>query len=282
MKNYRVRRIVSVTLRYTLLVLLSLFFLFPFFVMLIRSFMTDAEVLGFPTFFPEGLYLGAYARVFNLKMLYWFGNTMLIIVLNMIGGPISAAVCGYGFAKIKFKGRSAWFAIMLSTIMLPGISMQIPLYILYTKIGWIGSLAPLIVPAFFGGGAMNIFLMRQFMRGVPNDISEAAILDGASSFRVMLCIMFPLCKPIIVYMMVGAFLGIWNDFSNALIYLSGDERLYTLSLGLYMNFKASLSTDNLPNVQMATGVLMLIPCLVIFLIFQKQLVNGIVMSAIKG
>lgn len=281
-KRPLVRRSVSKILRYALLVLFSLFFLFPFFVMLVRSFMTDAEVLGFPAFFPNKLYLGAYARVFNLKMLYWFGNTMFIVAINMIGGALTASICGYGFAKIKFKGRGVWFAVMLSTIMLPGISMQIPQFILYTKIGWIGSLAPLVVPCFFGGGAMNIFLVRQFMRGVPNDISEAALLDGANSFRIMICIMFPLCRPIIVYMMVGAFLGIWNDFSNALIFLSSDERLYTLSLGLYMNFKASLSTDNLPNVQMATGILMIIPCMIVFLLFQKQLINGITMSAIKG
>ena len=125
-------------------------------------------------------------------------------------------------------------------------------------------------------------MVRQFMKGIPNDLSDAATIDGANSFQTMIRIMFPLCKPIIVYMMVGAFLGIWNDFSNALIFLSGYERLYTISLGLYYSFKASLSADNLPTVQMATGVLMLIPCIIIFVIFQKQLINGITMSGIKG
>lgn len=279
---FRIKKIGKETVSYFFLILFAVFFLFPVFVMLMKSFMTDEEVLFFPKFFPDGLYFGAYARAMNLKMLYYLRNTVILIVLNLIGIPLSSSLCAYGFAKMKFKGREFCFMLVLSTLMLPSIAMQIPLYILYSKMGFIGTWWPMILPGFFGGGAINIFLMRQFMKGIPNAISEAARIDGANSFQIFCRLILPLCKSILMYVMVTTFLGVWNDFMTPLMYLGTKESMYTLSLGMYYTYKAALGQENLPNVQMAAGMMMLLPCMIIFFLFQNSLINGVTMGSVKG
>lgn len=276
-------RTAALVVKYFFLCLLALFFLFPFVIMFLRSIMTDEEVMFAGTLFPHSFNFQPYADALSAKMVYWLGNTILIAALNIVGVSVSASLCAYGFSKMNFRGRSVCFAIMLSTLMLPSVAMQIPLYILYSDLGWIGTWAPIVVPSFFGGGAMNIFLMRQFMRGIPNSISEAAKIDGANSFQIYIGMIIPLSLPIITFTMVNTFLGTWNDFMTPLMYLQNYERLFTLSLGMYMEFKAgSMSMTVLPNVQMAAGVLMILPCMVLFFFFQKQLIQGVTMSAIKG
>lgn len=283
MQGIRSRKYIIRTVQYAVLCLLSLFFLFPFVIMFTRSIMTDDEIMFAGQLFPSGFNFVPYAEALSPKMVVWLMNTLIIIAVNIVGVTLSATLCAYGFCKMKFPGRDICFAIMLSTLMLPSVAMQIPLYILYSNLGWIGTWAPMMIPSFFGGGAMTIFLMRQFMKGIPNSISEAAKMDGANSFQIYLRMVIPLSWPIITFTMVNTFLGTWNDFMTPLMYLQNYERKFTLSLGMYMEFKAGgLSMTVLPNVQMAAGVMMIIPCMILFFFFQKQLIQGVTMSAIKG
>ena len=176
------------------------------------------------------------------------------------------------------------FAIIMATVLLPGTVTSIPLYIIYTQLQWTGTLLPLWVPIWFGGGAMNIFLVRQFMKGIPNSYNEAAILDGATSFHIYYAIILPLIRPILIYLAVTTFFGCWNDYTGPLMYVADVKESWTLSLALYKDFalKQSTTNNNLVNSQMAVGVLMMIPCVVLFAFFQKELMEGIAAIGIKG
>lgn len=269
--------------RYFFLVVLLAFFLFPFFFMLFKSFMTNEESYSLPVrFFPSVWAITAYKTVLDATLLTYFKNTFFVILFNVIVVPLSASLCAYGFARVKFQGSEALFGIMLATIMLPAIVIQIPLYVIFNSLNWIGTLYPLTIPNLFGGGAVNIFLVRQFMRGVPKDIENSAKIDGASSWRIFWNILLPLCMPILTYIIVNTFLGVWNDFMGPLIYLAGRPENYTLAVGIYYKFMGGLSRQNFPNQQMAIGVLMVIPPSVIFFAFQRQLIEGVTFGGIKG
>ena len=244
--------------------------------------MTSSEVISLPVkIIPTRIYLGSYVTALDPDMLKYTVNTLIVILVNIIAIPLSASLCAFGFARVKFKGRDIWFAISLATIMLPSIVLQIPLYTIYVKIGWLNTLAPLTVPSFFGGGALNIFLIRQFMKGLPFEIDNAAKIDGANLFQIYYKIILPLCKPILMFVAVNTFLGVWNDFMNPLIYLKNPQ-CYTLAVGIYNKFMTVMSLQSLPNIEMATGVLLLLPCLVIFSAFQKVLIDGVTFTGLKG
>ncbi len=269
---------------HALLIVLSLFFLIPFAYMLSVSFMTDAESLGNPAivFFPsEGMKFENYRGVFDASLLNSLKNSLVIIAINLVFVPFVALQCAFGFTRCRFRGRDAVFAVVLATIMLPSVAIQIPLYVLYVKLHWINTVLPLTVPAACGGGAMNIFLARQFMRSVPKSYDEAAVIDGASKFKIFTSIYLPLCRPIAIFIMIGVFNGTWNDFMSPLMYLRSEES-YTLALDIFYRYSGSLSAGRFPNNQMATGVMMIIPAAVIFFIFQKQLIDGVNIGGVKG
>jgi multiple sugar transport system permease protein len=192
-----------------------------------------------------------------------------------------SSLTAFGLSKVKFKGQNFVFTLILATLLLPGTVTGVPLFTIYQKLGWTETLFPLWVPIWFGGGATNIFLIRQFMRGIPKSYSEAAIIDGAHSLKIYWSIVMPLVKPIIIYLAVTNFMALWNDFQTPLMFVSNDSANYTLSLALYLEF-ASDNTPYYPNVQMALGVLMAIPCIVLFALFQKQLMEGVAAIGIKG
>lgn len=282
-RRFKVRKGVRMAITYAVLILLSLFFLFPFFVMVTRSLMTNQDGLHRnPVYiFPTEAYFGNFSRAWDSQLIGYLLNTLIVEVCQVVGVPFTAALCAFGFSRIKFRFRETLFAILLSTMMLPGICTQIPLYVTYVKIGWINTLLPFTVTAFFGGGAMNIFLIRQFMRGIPKEMDEAAKIDGANTFMIFLRLVLPLCMPVIVLIMVQTFIGNWNDFMGPLLYLR-DDRVYTLAIGVYSRFSGSSDANSYANVQMAVGIYMMLPCAVIFFIFQKQLINGIQLGAVKG
>jgi multiple sugar transport system permease protein len=225
--------------------------------------------------------LTSYFVVFYSGFMKYLKNTVIVVMFNVIGIPLVSSICAYGFSKIQFKGRDACFGIVLATLMLPAIVTQIPLYVIFVKLGWNNTLNPLIIPSLFGGGATNIFLMRQFMKGIPNDICNSAKIDGANSFTIYWKIMMPLCIPITVFIMVTTFMGVWNDFMGPLMYINKSE-YYTLSVGIYKKYGGDISFSNPPNISMAAGVLMSIPCVIMFFIFQKQLVEGVTITGLKG
>lgn len=277
-RNTRVRKTVKNVVSYFFLVLFVFFFLFPVFCLLLQSVLPDEELSQF-TLFPAYFNFSTYKiALSDLQLLKYFWNTVKLIFLSILGSAVMSSVTAFGLSKVKFKGQDLVFSLILATVFLPSTVTSIPLYAMYLKMGWTTTNYPLWVPLLFGGGAMNIFLMRQFMRGIPKTYSEAAILDGASNFRIYLNIVLPLIKPIFIYLSVQTFFGVWNDFQGPLMYLE-EESQYTLSLALYLKYGQSNDPINLT---MAVGVLMMIPCAALFAVFQKQLMEGVSTIGIKG
>ena len=266
-------------------------FMFPFIALISRSFFSYEESVGYFDglgLFPKNWTLASYIEAFSNEtirngFLTGLRNTLIVVACNVIGVPLTAFMAAYAFTKIKFKFRKVIFTIALGTIMIPGILLMVPVYQIFWKLGWTNTLLPLTVPCFFGGGILNIFMIMQFIRSIPKEIDEAAILDGANLPTRMFKLTLPLIKPIIVYMMVTSFFAAWNDFAGPLMYIDSDApHLYTLNLFIYYEYlsETSLVTAR-PNVQMVFGVLMMIPMFVIFVIFQKQLVAGLTFGAVK-
>jgi multiple sugar transport system permease protein len=221
--------------------------------------------------FPEALTMLPFAR--------FFLNTLIIVVLTVFGATFSAALCAYGFARLRFRGREPLFVILLATMMIPGQVTMIPIYILFKELGWINTFLPLIVPAWFGGGAFSIFLLRQFFRSIPFEMEEAARIDGSGPLATWWRIILPLSFPAMATVSIFTFMGAWNDFMGPLIYLN-DTELFTLALGLSL-FRGQYGVDT-PHLMMAATLVVLIPILVLFFVAQKYFIQGIVVSGVKG
>ena len=271
-------------LAYFFLILLCLFFLFPFIVMICVSLLPDSEVYQPVLISPSGtLYVGSYLGLFRegSNYLLYLWNSVKVSLITAIGIPLVSSLCAYGFAKLDFKGREVMFAIVLSTMMIPAVVTLIPLQTIFSALNWLDTLYPMWVPSLFGGGATNIFLMRQFMRGIPNDMLNSAKLDGANSFVIYLRMMLPLCIPILLYVGVTSFMGSWNDFITPMTYLgNGSSPSATLALGIYFDYGPG--SRALPNAAMAAGVVMTLPCAVLFFIFQRYLIEGVAITGMKG
>lgn len=265
--------------------LLACLLLFPFFLMITRSLMTTTEAIDIPVpILPSSFYLGSYEAALNNDFFTHLGNTMTIVVCNVIGIPLSAFIVAYGFAKIKFKGSRLFFSIGMATMMIPSIARTVPLYVLYTRLGWLNTLYPFIIPQFFGGGMTNIFLIYQFLRGIPNSYCEAAKIDGANTLQITFMIIAPLAMPIITYVAVNAFIGAWNDFTGPLTYINSmHSEKWTLAVSIFTKYRGVVTLrDKEPNVQMALCVILMIPPVILFAIFQKTLISGVAISGIKG
>ena len=273
------------TVKYFLMAILAVLLLFPFFVMLTRSFMTWKEATSYPVqIFPEALNFSSYAEAMNSDFFIYFKNTVRVLLVNVIGGTLSAYIVSYGFARIQFKGSNVFFGIALSTMMLPGIVSQVPLYVAYSKIGWLNTLLPLTIPQLFGGGMVNIFLIRQYLRSVPRSYNEAAKIDGASELRTCFEIILPMVKPVVLLTAVNTFMACWNDFTSPLMYIDSTATdQFTLAVGIYYRFLGALTNrEKAPNVQMALCILMMIPSVIVFGFFQRSLIEGVSLTGLKG
>lgn len=270
-----------IVIRYILLSLLGLFFAFPAIYMVVCSFLTRDAAVAPETLIPRfsDFSFEAYQRVFeDVSLIDGLGNTLIVAALNILGVVISATVCAYGLTKVYFKGQKVMFAIILGTVFLPGTVTSIPLFTIYSKLGWVDTLYPLWLPIWFGGGAMNIFLIRQFMRGIPKSYTEAATIDGANSLQILFTVIAPLLKPILLYLAVTTFMSCWNDYSGPLLYLTGGD-VKTLALQLFETFRDEPSFEL--NAQMAVGVLMMIPMALLFGLFQNELTEGVANVGLK-
>lgn len=250
----------------------SLLILSPLWWMISTSLKTMAEVMSFPpTFFPESWNWSNYIRTWEAAPFTRYTiNTLTITTLVVIGNVISNSFIAYGFAKIPFRGKNVLFAIVLATMMIPGFVTLIPQYVLFAKLNWVNTYFPLVVPAFFGS-AFNIFLLRQFYMTIPNELIEAAKMEGANHFYIWWKIGLPLTKPAIATVAIFSFNGAWNDFLGPLLYLN-DENLYTLQIGLQV-FKGQMNTQW--NYLMAGSLLVLLPVILLFFFFQKYFIQGI-------
>ena len=277
----KTKKIIFLSVKWFFLILLSIFFLFPIYALVINSFIPHEQTMD--KLWPTRFTFEAYTDMFTLEYFNYLKNTIFVCFMNILGTCFGASLCAYGLAKGRFKGKNVIFMIIMATVLLPGTVTSIPLYIIYNALGWTGTLYPLWVPIWFGGGAMNIFLVRQFMKGIPKSYSEAAILDGASSFHIYYAIVLPLIKPILVYLAVTTFFGCWNDYTGALMYVADKQSSWTLALALYKDFVVPEATKvKYVSSQMAVGVMMMIPCVILFTFFQKELMEGIAAIGIKG
>lgn len=269
---------------YAIMAVLAVVLLFPFLYMISKSLMTSEEVINpVPQFFPKVPQFQNYVSLFATdEYLQGFFNTLLVVCSNMITVPLSAGAAAFSFSKLKWKGRGFMFAIMLGTMMLPGAITQVPLYSLYFSFGWIDTLWPFIVPNFFGGGAVYIFLLTQFMRSIPKDMDNAAKIDGANAARRFFFINFPLCKSIIVYIIINVFLAYWGDYYGPLMYMHDSEAPKTFALVLFEKAMDENAAMDMANIRMAGGVFMSVFPALLFGIFQKQLIDGIMIGSVKG
>ncbi len=268
---------------YAILVFFSLLAAFPIFIMVSRSFFTTKEIVGLGVgIFPKNPTASNYVEAFkDTTFIQGLKNTLLMCACNVVGVPLTAFMSAYAFTKVKFIGRQFWFTLGLCTMMIPGILLLLPVFKIFVDIGWYDTMLPLTVPSFFGGGIMNIFLIMMFIRGIPKEMFEASELDGANAFVKMFYLTMPLIKTVVIYVAVTAFFGAWNDFMRPLLYVQS-ERNYTINLFLYVKYLTTKNKlDSAPNMQMTYGVILMLPMLIVFIIFQKQLIEGIQLGALK-
>ena len=205
-------------------------------------------------------------------------NTLLITALTMVGVLLTSSLAAYGVARLRFPGRDLIFMVLLSALMLPYAVIMIPQYIMFKYLGWIDTYLPLVVPPWFGGGIFNIFLLRQFFRTIPAELSDAARIDGAGELRIYAQIMLPLAGPALAVVAIFTFINSWNDFLGPLIYLSSQDK-YTIALGL-ATFKGMYATQW--HYLMAASTVMVMPIIILFFLAQRYFVQGIVMTGTKG
>lgn len=273
-------KITARSLRYLLMGVFALFFIFPYFYMLTRSLMSLSEVNSASfLLFPSQLHFENYKVV--IDYLPYLRNTLIVVVINGFFIPVTGAMIAFPFARYSFKGKKIMFALLMGTVMLPGSVTTIPLYVLYSKLGLLDRLASQWAGAFFGGSAMQIFLIVQFMRGVPKELDNAAYLDGANKFVVFTRIMLPLCFNILVYTSIGVVLAKWNDFTGPLVYLRSKQN-YTMAVAFYYEFSQNGVNALFVNYKMAMTTFMTIVPLLLFFIFQKTMIGGIKVGGLKN
>ncbi len=268
------RRLIGRVLQYTLLTVAAAVMVVPFYWMVISSLKTNAEIFAQPIqWIPNPArwenYRDAWSYPgFDFVRLLW--NSLYYSGLVTVGTVLSSALVGYGLALFRFPGRNILFSVTIATLIIPPVVTFIPVYVMFQKMGLLGTYAPLILPAFVGN-AFWIFMMRQFFMGVPRELLDAGRMDGANEFRIFWQIMLPLVQPALIVVAVFTLLATWNDFFGPLIYLSDPDK-YPLSLGLY-SFRAQRSTEW--ALLMAASVLVTLPVIALFAFGQRYFMTGI-------
>ncbi|WP_019228855.1 carbohydrate ABC transporter permease [Sedimentibacter sp. B4] len=271
----------SIVLSYAILAFATLIVLLPFFWMLVSSFKSQRELFAYPPkFLPSVWKWENYKQVLSAGSISFFQMflnsmkvTLPVVVLNITFSSLAA----YAFARINFPFKNFIFMMFISSMMIPAAVVMIPRFMLFTNLKLVDTYWPLILPSAFGT-AFSIFLLRQFFMTIPKDLEEAAVIDGCGKFRIWATIIVPLSKPIIATLSVFLFQGTYNDFMGPLIYLNTDTK-FTIQLGL-ASFRNSFATRY--DLIMAGSMLALIPVLIIYIVCQKYIVKGIVMSGLKG
>ena len=276
-----IRQAVQALLSHAVLLAVAFLFFVPFVWLIITSLKQETQVFTDPLIwipkpvmwsnYPDALTTPAFNFLPLLK------NTLFYVITTTVGTVVSSTMVAYGLARLRFPGKNFLFIVTLATMMLPGIVTLIPTYILFKTLGWVGSYAPLIVPAFFGS-AFNIFLLRQFMMTIPWDLTDAALVDGANDFIILWRIVVPLITPALLVIAVFNIMATWNDFFGPLIYLS-DSKQYPLVMGLYA-FRTQHSIQH--ALLMAATLATCFPLIVLFFIAQRYFIEGITLTGLKG
>jgi len=277
------RKTLKTIIYYTVVTLIAIFMIYPALWMLSSSFKQPWEIFGdILNLIPKEPTLNNYKEGWQgfggITFATFFKNSFIIAGLNTIGTVISSTIVAYGLSRIPFPGRRIIFTTVILTLMLPMQVQIVPRYILFSKIGWINTFYPLIVPAFLGG-PFFIFMVMQFIRGIPKELDESAFIDGADRIKIFYHIILPNLKPVITTAAIFAFYWTWNDFMGPLVYLNSPEK-YPVSVALRAFSDPSAVTNW--GAVFAMSTLSLIPVLVIFVLFQKYIVQGVTTTGLRG
>ena len=267
---------------HTGVLILAFLMLYPILWMISNSFKTNREIFNSFSLIPKVFSFDSYIRGWKysgtISFAVFFKNSFVYTSIATVGAVLTSSAVAYGFARIRFWGNKMLYGIMFLTLMLPYQVIMVPQFIIFQKIGWVNTFLPLIVPQ-FGGQAFFIFLIVQFIRGIPKELDQSAMIDGCSKFSIFLRIIFPLITPALVTSTIFSFYWRWDDFLGPLLYLNR-PRNFTVSLALRMFADPATSTDW--GAIFAMGTLSLIPVFLIFIVFQKHIVEGMVTTGIKG
>ena len=290
--NKKTRQLLSFTALQIFATLLVLTFLMPTLWMISSSFKSSTEIFVVPIkWIPDSLRWKNYIDAFTqpaLPMWDFIKNTVMVVTVSLLGTIVSSVMVAYSFARLQWPGRRLFFGIMIATLMLPGIITLIPRFIMFKDFGWINLTIPiidvyfpwlpLVVPPWFAGTGLYVFLMYQFMRGIPDELDEAAKMDGANRLQILTRILLPLCKPVLATIAVFGLIQYYNEFMEPLIYLSKLDS-WVLALGI-----RAFNDTNVQNWELvfSASVVMLIPVLVLFIVAQRYFVQGIAMTGFGG
>ena len=280
----KAKRIINKTIYHVLVFGFGLLMLYPLIWMFMSAFketntiFTTASQL-IPEKFTFENYANGWKGFAGISFATFFKNSLFVTVVATIGTLVSSALVAYGFSRCNFKGKKILFAAMMASMMLPGQILMVPQYLWYQKLGWVGSFAPLIVPFCFAVQGFFVYLMMNFIDGIPRELDEAAKIDGCSYYGILGRIILPLMVPSLITGGIFSFMWRWDDFMSALLYIN-DAAKYPVSLALKLFSDPGSSSDYGAMFAMAT--LSLIPIVLIFFIFQRYLVDGIATSGLKG
>jgi multiple sugar transport system permease protein len=281
MRNYTVFRHGATHL---FIIILGLIMIYPIVWMIVSSFKPNNMIFSDPGLIPRAVtfdnYLSGWRGYAGTTFGTFFLNSLLMCAIAVIGNLISCTMAAYAFARVKFFGKRVWFAIMIATLMLPAHVTLVPQYILFNTFGWVGSFLPILVPKFLATDAFFVFLLVQFIRGLPKEIEEAAIIDGCGKIGVFLRIIVPLAVPALVTTALFTFLWTWDDFFNHLLYLTRPET-FTVSRALRTFVGDAGAVSNWGGA-LAMSTLSVIPAFILFFSLQRYFVQGITTSGLKG
>lgn len=275
----RLKQVVRSILIHSALIPFALIFILPFLWMLSTSLKSNTQLFVYPPILVPipPAWENYPTAVVYIDFFLYLRNTLIIALSATSGALISCSLVAYSLARIPWPGRHLLFILTVATLMLPFQVTLIPLFLVFKNLGWVGDFRPLIIPHFFGG-ALYIFLLRQFFMTIPMELSEAARMDGSSEFRTYWSIIMPLAKPALATVAIFEFIARWRDYLGPLIYLN-DQKLYTLSLGIY-EYRSQYGAEW--GLLMAASVLITLPIILLFFFLQKTFVQGIALTGIKG
>lgn len=280
-KPAKLKILISWTLRHSIAIFLSIIFAMPLIWALSTSLKTQAQVYVVPPeWIPDPIMWSNYPLALTkVPFLSYILNTLKIALPSVIGAVLSSAIVAYGFARMSWRYRDVFFIVCLSTMIIPYQVTMIPLFIIFSKLDWINTYLPMIVPVFFGSPYF-IFILRQFFMTIPQELSDAARVDGCSEWMIMTQIIFPLSKPALAVVGLFQFMWTWNDYLGPLLYLNHED-LYTVSLGL-SRYQGGGWSQASWSLLMAASVTSIVPILVLFFFAQRTFIEGITMTGIKG
>lgn len=263
-----------------LLLIMGFIMLAPFLWLVSSSLKSQLQIFQYPPeWIPNPVRFENYYNALTYKPFdLYLRNTLIIAGLNVIAVVFSSSLVAYGFARIRFWGRDFWFGIVIATLFLPYAVMIVPQFIMFSRLGWVDTFLPLVVPPFFGGGAFNIFLIRQFFRTIPEELADAARIDGCGEFGIYWRIMMPLSTPALITVGIFTFLNSWNDLLGPIIYLRSPDN-FTVAAGL-ASFRSV--QDVSWDLQLAASTAMILPIILLFFFAQRYFIKGIVMTGMKG